>query len=942
MEEQEEKDGKPDVPEGFFREVNYYPIGTVPDEITELLEKGGAREESYLTDRVTHVITQDEDHPEVSEARDLFEVPVISPQWVSMSIHCKVLLPGKAFAPESSRLFSKVVACFSQLQASDRNALWAMVTFFGGTCRANLSKECTHLVTAKCEGAKYECAAQHDNEIKIVSPEWILESIQAKRMEEERPYHPRYIIDKMVVDSAPNMDFEMKEVAVEEEGELFSATEQAAKDKKEKGVRPKLKLPWADDLMPLPDISALPEPARDAPPSSNTATSSTFSQSAGSFSETFGGTTSSAGLSTPTPSHKAKEKKHKKEKKKKKKHKKEKKKKDKKKHKHGTGTTPGQPAPPSMPPAAEASTKNRLLRNITNKAEFLPSMTGTPTDKRSISQVLNSVGGRPGGHKGRLDIYGGLQPLPEIHYCGHDASAGVTPDSCLLGCIFLIIEYTQLVGVDYIDTWRKVIVEHGGIVDECYSDRITHVLCDTQRTDIFRLAMKDGKRCVTASWLNDCLKKKAMLPPWRALHFPAPSYPLQPPLCKEQIIAVTGFEGGERNDVKTMIEMTGAKYTGFFSRGNTLLICKRLEGAKYEKAQEWRTPVTNVQWLSEVILGNFDALHNFVMPRYQIFDVDDPFKLEHLRPTKLMEPWTIPLKISQSIRRSYITSIAQKTANLANGKRKGDPQSPASAAKKIRNMIQMDDDWDVGTPRIAPDKAPRIMFTGIEVARITDLSKKIEKLGGRIVDSITQCTHLITSKIMRTVKFLAGVSVCKHIVTPLWVEESYKSRWFLDVNNFVLNDQEMETLFSFQLRESLVRAGRQKLFKDVTIYITPGVKPGADMMRDIVECAGGKLAPSRPSLRKISHIQSTLGKGAFVVISTPSDMPLCRDFFTHNIDVHNAEFILTGVLRQRLDYRSYPLTQYEYQYFLLCGFSTTGLYRTYPDISLAHSHCTKQ
>ena len=32
----------------------------------------------------------------------------------------------------------------------------------------------------------------------------------------------------------------------------------------------------------------------------------------------------------------------------------------------------------------------------------------------------------------------------------------VTPDSCLLGCIFLIIEYPHLVGVEYIDTWRKV------------------------------------------------------------------------------------------------------------------------------------------------------------------------------------------------------------------------------------------------------------------------------------------------------------------------------------------------------------------------------------------------------------------------------------------------------------------------------------------------------
>ena len=42
-----------------------------------------------------------------------------------------------------------------------------------------------------------------------------------------------------------------------------------------------------------------------------------------------------------------------------------------------------------------------------------------------LQQVLNAVGGRPGGHKGRLDqTYGGLQVIPEIHYCGHDASAG--------------------------------------------------------------------------------------------------------------------------------------------------------------------------------------------------------------------------------------------------------------------------------------------------------------------------------------------------------------------------------------------------------------------------------------------------------------------------------------------------------------------------------------
>ena len=46
--------------------------------MTDLLENGGGKEESYLTDRVTHVISEDEDHPEVTEARDLFELPVVS------------------------------------------------------------------------------------------------------------------------------------------------------------------------------------------------------------------------------------------------------------------------------------------------------------------------------------------------------------------------------------------------------------------------------------------------------------------------------------------------------------------------------------------------------------------------------------------------------------------------------------------------------------------------------------------------------------------------------------------------------------------------------------------------------------------------------------------------------------------------------------------------
>lgn len=39
-------------------------------------------------------------------------------------------------------------------------------------------------------------------------------------------------------------------------------------------------------------------------------------------------------------------------------------------------------------------------------------------------------------------------------------------------------------------------------------------------------------------------------------------------------------------------------------------------GMKFEKAKEWRVPVVNVQWLSDLVLGHMDALRLPVQMRY--------------------------------------------------------------------------------------------------------------------------------------------------------------------------------------------------------------------------------------------------------------------------------------------------------------------------------------
>lgn len=56
--------------------------------------------------------------------------------------------------------------------------------------------------------------------------------------------------------------------------------------------------------------------------------------------------------------------------------------------------------------------------------------------------------------------------------------------------------------------------------------------------------------------------------------------------------------------------------------------------------------------------------------------------------------------------------------------------------------------------------------------------QKLYELGGEVAESTQKCTHLIAGKVTRTVKFLTAISIVKHIVTPEWLEESWKGQKF--------------------------------------------------------------------------------------------------------------------------------------------------------------------
>ena len=47
-------------------------------QILEVLDKGGAKRDSYLSEMVSHVIADDHTQDEYSEAKELFDLPVVS------------------------------------------------------------------------------------------------------------------------------------------------------------------------------------------------------------------------------------------------------------------------------------------------------------------------------------------------------------------------------------------------------------------------------------------------------------------------------------------------------------------------------------------------------------------------------------------------------------------------------------------------------------------------------------------------------------------------------------------------------------------------------------------------------------------------------------------------------------------------------------------------
>ena len=63
-------------------------------QILNLLQEGGAERSNYFSDFVTHLIAgYDAVENDISAAKDIYEIPAVTQEWILYSVKCNKLLP---------------------------------------------------------------------------------------------------------------------------------------------------------------------------------------------------------------------------------------------------------------------------------------------------------------------------------------------------------------------------------------------------------------------------------------------------------------------------------------------------------------------------------------------------------------------------------------------------------------------------------------------------------------------------------------------------------------------------------------------------------------------------------------------------------------------------------------------------------------------------------
>ncbi|KAA8548530.1 hypothetical protein F0562_000203 [Nyssa sinensis] len=186
---------------------------------------------------------------------------------------------------------------------------------------------------------------------------------------------------------------------------------------------------------------------------------------------------------------------------------------------------------------------------------------------------------------------------------------------------------------------------------------------------------------------------------------------------------------------------------------------------------------------------------------------------------------------------------------------------------------------------------------------IKQQKKILARLGASVASSISDATHFITDKFVRTRNMLEAIALGRPVVTHLWLESCGQASCFIDEKNYILRDAKKEKEFGFSLPVSLARACQHPLLRGQKVYITSNTKPGKELLASLVKAVHGLVVEriGRSTL-KDDKIPDEL-----LVLSCEEDYAVCVPFLEKGATVYSSELLLNGIVTQKLEYERHRL-----------------------------------
>ncbi|KAL7644575.1 UNVERIFIED_CONTAM: hypothetical protein RMT77_004112 [Armadillidium vulgare] len=260
------------------------------------------------------------------------------------------------------------------------------------------------------------------------------------------------------------------------------------------------------------------------------------------------------------------------------------------------------------------------------------------------------------------------------------------------------------------------------------------------------------------------------------------------------------------------------------------------------------------------------------------FNIENEVELNTIREYSSSEDSQISVTTPKS-RRSQIKHKKSPSPAKSTRSKRSRTDSPSFTDEQVL--------WSPRQRQAFADKHPRVLFTTF---KDTKDEKIVKDAGGKIAESASDCTVLVTNAVKRTCKLLACVGKGIPIVSTQWLVATKRARCFVDPWEFIVSDVEAENKFDFTMESSLKIAAKKKLFSGYSIHVTNSVKPPPNDMREIIECAGGEYLEMPPKFAAPKSI----------IVSCDEDKKNWSSFKKLKLTIVDKEFILTGLLRQKI------------------------------------------